>query len=161
MQGSRRRGRAARRNSPEKPPAPVFWQGAISKSSQVQSHVHVTSANATCREMSRLWPPQLDMQHRTSFDQVTALWNAHSPAARGWCWVRPDTAGCAGFNAFLEYLTARQRAGIVKPTLSGGTAAGSHSLYLLPATAQLCETLAVPLEASALLMLVLAAPPDA
>jgi hypothetical protein len=142
-----------RRVSATPPPTPNFWHGEIAKSSVTQSRVHILSANATCREQSRLWPLSLDMQHRMAIDQVVALWNAHEPSVRGWCWMRPNDASDEGFATFLMYLTQRQRAGIVKPQL---TEEGCmHALYLVPATTAVCELLAIPFEEGALLVLVL------
>ena len=136
--------------------AQVFWEGSLAKSAAVQSNVRVTSANAVCRAQSRLWPQVLDMQHRMAIEQVVALWHAHDPQKRGWCWMHPAQPGVDGFAAFVAYLTQRQRAGIVKPQLAADGVA--HTVYLVPATQAVCESLAIPFEADALLALVLEYP---
>jgi deoxycytidine triphosphate deaminase len=92
------------------------------------------------------------MQHRTTIDQVVAVWEGRSAAARGWCVMAPDTPGDPGFEGFLSYLQQRQRAGIVRPL--GPEGAVIHTLYLVPASAEVSKRLAIPYEPGRLLVLV-------
>jgi hypothetical protein len=92
------------------------------------------------------------MQHRTTIDQVVAVWEGQSAAARAWCLMAPETPGDPGFVGFLSYLQQRQKAGIVRPL--GLDGAVVHTLYLLPATVEMCEQFAIPHEPGHLLVLV-------
>lgn len=70
------------------------------------------------------------MQHRIMIPQALELWKEHDPDHRGWAWVQPDGDSQA-FDKFVQYLTARDRAGIVRPPVAPNVL--YHTLYLIPA----------------------------
>lgn len=130
--------------------AAKFWAGELLKSGVRQTSVRICSANAACREQSKVWPAALDMRHRTTLDCVAAMWKGQPGAAQGWCWLAPDRPGDEGFATFVAYLEQRQRAGIVR---ADGLDGGQKTLYLVPAVPALSEQLAIPHEAGCLLAL--------
>lgn len=107
-----------------------LWAGSIAKSTIPQCGVCVSAASPYAARGCQGWPGTLDMQHRIMIPQALELWKEHDPDHRGWAWVQPDGDSQA-FDKFVQYLTARDRAGIVRPPVAPNVL--YHTLYLIPA----------------------------
>jgi hypothetical protein len=135
------------------------WRGSVAKSAVRQCAVCVRSATAVLTRECQVWQDSLDVQHRTTIPQAVLAWQEHAEEHRGAAWLHPDEDEEARFAAFVQYLTDRNRAGIARPAPPGDIV---HTVYLIPATQEICDSVNMNNDDSSgllLLLIVNQAPP--
>lgn len=140
---------AAAQSTPDNEPV---WQGSVAKSAVRQCAVCIMSATAVMARECHIWQDSLDVQHRTTIPQAVQAWQEHAEEHRGSAWLHPDGDEAPRFATFVQYLTDRNRAGIARPAPPGAIV---HTVYLIPASQEICDSLKITADLSSGLLLLL------
>lgn len=134
------------------PESGPVWRGSVAKSAVRQCAVCVQSASPVMARGCQIWQDSLDVQHRTTIPQAVQAWQEHAEEHRGSAWLHPDGDEGARFATFVQYLTDRNRAGIARPANPGAVV---HTVYLIPASPEICETVNITADESSGLLLLM------
>eukprot|EP00850_Spirogloea_muscicola_P024085 SM000437S15694 [mRNA] locus=s437:12615:16877:- [translate_table: standard] len=146
-------------------PAAWQWEGPLCKSGTQYCIVQATrrSVQSACYILTGSsepyrWPAKLDVTKRADLKTVRATFDATSAAQREVCWLATEAQQQAGFEKFVAYLRARDRAGVVR--LPASEPLWPRILYILPWVEEASGMLGFELDpgSSGLVGLVLPAP---
>jgi hypothetical protein len=145
--------------------AQVLWRGALLKSDvPVGTVCCVEAAPGGHRQSAsapepRNWPDALHVNQRTKVTEVLDQYVAAAPHLRAVRVMIPQDSPPGNAQAiqhFVQYLTTKNRAGLVK--LPGGHGVGPRALYLVVPQATVCQALQVPWDGRCVMLIVVVVP---
>jgi hypothetical protein len=129
----------------------VLWQGSLSKQAIRLCGVLCVEVGGPARASGlapepRGWPEQLQVNYRITVTDALSHYQAAQPGARAVRVLVPQDPAAgdeAQLRAFIEYLTSKDRAGMVKLPAAPQAGLGPRSVYLIVPRQHVCQALQV------------------
>lgn len=141
-----------------------MWRGTLYKSEVPVGTVCCVEAAGGARQTGsasepHAWPSALHINHRISVEDALEHYAAAAPHARAVRVLLPQESPAGNVQAiqtFVQYLTSKGRAGMVKLPAANG--ASPRSLYLIVPRPHVCQSLQVAWDGRCVMLIVVVVP---
>lgn len=144
--------------------ANVLWRGGLYKSEVPVGTVCCVEPAGAARQTGTApephqWPDALHINHRISVNDALDHYAAAAPHARAVRVLLPQESpagNVAAIQSFVQYLTSKGRAGMVKLPAANGVS--PRALYLIVPRANVCQSLQVAWDGRCVMLIVVVVP---